>query len=126
MPRVKYEDFCDDCLSTYQVMAKALELPDMNSQSSEMFKSDRVVGDINYSRGNAFDGIKILKRRHVKEALRNAIDSNDILKEANQMLGYKHQYTSRTIEDPNAHIAFKLKSLLKKVDNAFKFFVKLR
>lgn len=115
----KYEDFCNDYLSTYRNMAQVLGLPENNIKSSSMFQSDRVVGDVKYSRGNVFKEVKILKRRYSKLTFRRDIESNKDLLEANLTLGYEHKYGSREIESENAYIVFKIKSFINRVSNVF-------
>jgi hypothetical protein len=126
VPTIKYEDFCNDYQSTYIEIAQILGLKSDDINGAGMFDSNRVVGDINFSRGNSSKEIKILKRRFVMSSMENRINSNKDLIEANETLNYYHSYRSREVESSKTYFIYKLKSFSKKIDNVIKKIFRLQ
>lgn len=109
----KYEDLCTNpkAVITEIYLHCGLEPP---TKDISIDQSAPITGDTNYSRGNRETGIRQLKRRLVNNKMKKAIDVNEKLSKANELLGYVHKYNNEKIETSFEQLSFKLKRRISK------------
>lgn len=79
------------------------------------FNSDKVIGDINLSRGNETNEIKILPRKFAFSFQIKKINNDEYLKKANDLLGYTTNYYDKKQETLNKFLKFKIKQLYRRI-----------
>lgn len=115
IPIFKYEDFVDSPQKEFELICKALELPTLEKEGKNDVSSQKVIGDINVSRGNQSGKIVKLKRRYAGYFKRKGINTNDELVEANKILDYPTNYDSKESEDFIKYIKFEIKIFPQKI-----------
>lgn len=111
----KYEDFVDNPQKEFELICKTLDLPKLDKVVENDVSSQKVIGDINVSRGNQSGKIIKLKRRYAGYFKTKAINTNDELIEANKMLDYPTNYESKESEEFIKYIKFEIKIFPQKI-----------
>lgn len=111
----KYEDFVDNPQKEFELICKALDLPKFEKIVKNDVSSQKVIGDINVSRGNQSGKIVKLKRRYAGYFKRKAINTNDELIETNKMLDYPTNYDSKESEEFIKYLKFEIKIFPQKI-----------
>lgn len=105
----KYEDFVENSQEEFELICKALDLPKFEKEAKNDVSSQKVIGDINVSRGNQSGKIVKLKRRYAGYFKRKAINTNKELIEANKLLDYPAYYESKKHEEFIKYLKFEIK-----------------
>tara|TARA_Y100000389_G_C17440660_1_gene508360 strand:- start:911 stop:1768 length:858 start_codon:yes stop_codon:yes gene_type:complete len=104
----KFEDFLNNAQDQLKKIFKELNIDlKYNGNDINLFKlQKKVIGDTEFSRGNKFNEIKILKRRHVWWFKKPLINSDQNLKKANILFNYSENYESREHETLNENFIY--------------------
>ncbi|XPV67639.1 MAG: hypothetical protein ACNI25_09955 [Halarcobacter sp.] len=114
IPVFKYENFCENFHELSLSILEALNLEDLEVHAYS-FNSDKVIGDINLSRGNETNEIKILPRKFAFSFQIKKINNDEYLKKANDLLGYTTNYYDKKQETLNKFLKFKIKQLYRRI-----------
>lgn len=114
----KYEDFCINPEKELDEILKELNITENGAKTLKLF-SNKVVGDINFSRGNQLDTIVVLPRKYTTFFNKYKINNDLDLNYSNKLLNYPTYYESCESENIIDFIKLKIKYIRKKLIKGF-------